>query len=263
MDCVDLTYGFFLVRLYSKEDLENVIKKGPWFIGDHFLSLRPWEPFFKPSSANVSLVAVWIRLNELPIELYEPEVLKEIGGNIGKVLRIDSHTTMEARGKYARLCIQVDVNKPLINTVIIGRFEQGVTYEGLQRLCFSCGRVGHKVDSCPYTIRKGKSSLAATEEDQEAQPPNPRAEHDGCRTSASVGMQNACEEGDPEGQYGHWMVVQRKRNSYKGATHGKNVEGTSVHTRNSPPLPNLKITDRTNTFSYGPTHKLSTPRGDI
>ena len=159
MDCVDLTYGFFLVRFYSKEDLENVLKKGPWFIGDHFLSLRPWEPFFKPSSANVSLVAVWIRLNELPIELYETEVLKEIGGNIGKVLRIDSHTAMEARGKYARLCIQVDVNKPLINTIIIGRFEQGVTYEGIQRLCFSCGRVGHKVDSCPYTIRKGKSSL--------------------------------------------------------------------------------------------------------
>ena len=52
MDCVDLTYGFFLVRFYSKEDLENVIKKGPWFIGDNFLSLRPWELFFKPSSAN-------------------------------------------------------------------------------------------------------------------------------------------------------------------------------------------------------------------
>ena len=52
MDCVDLTYGFFLVMFYSKEDLENVIKKGPWFIGDNFLSLRPWELFLKPSSAN-------------------------------------------------------------------------------------------------------------------------------------------------------------------------------------------------------------------
>ena len=45
MDCIDLTYGFFLVRFYSKDDLEKVIKRGPWFIGDHFLSLRPWEPF--------------------------------------------------------------------------------------------------------------------------------------------------------------------------------------------------------------------------
>ena len=40
LDCVDLTYGFFLVRFYAKGDFEKVIKKGPWFIGDHFLSLR-------------------------------------------------------------------------------------------------------------------------------------------------------------------------------------------------------------------------------
>ena len=86
MDFIDLSYGFFLVRFYSKEDIERVIKRGPWFIGDHFLSLRPWGPFSKPSTANVSLIVVWIRLNELPIELYETEVHKEIGESIGKVL---------------------------------------------------------------------------------------------------------------------------------------------------------------------------------
>ena len=105
MDCIDFSYGFFLVRFYSKDDLERVIKRGPWFIRDHFLSLRLWGPFFKPATANVSLVAAWIRLNALPIKLYEKEVLKEIGDSIGKVLRIDSHTALEARGRYARLCI--------------------------------------------------------------------------------------------------------------------------------------------------------------
>lgn len=85
MDCVDLTHGFFLVQFYVKEDLESVLEKGPWFIGDFFLSLRPWEPFFKPSTANVSSIAVWVRLHELPIELYEAEVLKKLGESLGKV----------------------------------------------------------------------------------------------------------------------------------------------------------------------------------
>ncbi|XP_075642713.1 uncharacterized protein LOC142614035 [Castanea sativa] len=151
MDCVDLTCGFFLVRFYSNEDLDNVIQKGPWFIGDHFLSLRPWEPFFKPSMANISLVVVWVRLNELPIKLYETEVLKQIGNSIGRVLRIYSQTAMKARGKYARLCIQIHLNKTLINSILIDRFEQGVTYEGIQRLCFSCGRVRHIAGNRPKT----------------------------------------------------------------------------------------------------------------
>ena len=136
---------------------------------------------------NVSLVSVWVRLNKLLIELYELEVLKQIGENIGKVLRINSHTTMKARGKYARLCIQVDLNKLLVNTVIIGLFEQGVTYEGIQRLCFSCGRVGHKADSCLYTIQEGKNPMAATEEGQETQPHKHRAKHEAGRTSTSDG----------------------------------------------------------------------------
>ena len=41
LDCVDLGHGFFLTRLSLGEDYENVLRKGPWFIGEHFLSIRP------------------------------------------------------------------------------------------------------------------------------------------------------------------------------------------------------------------------------
>ena len=75
LNCVNLGYGFFLTRLSLGEDYENVLRKGPWFIRDHFLSIRPWEPDFKPALASVSSIAVWIRLNELPIEYYNAEAL--------------------------------------------------------------------------------------------------------------------------------------------------------------------------------------------
>ena len=63
-------------------------------------------------------------------------MLKQIGEAIGKVLRINTHIALESRGKYARMCIQVDVRKPLINTILIGKFEQAVAYEGINKLCF-------------------------------------------------------------------------------------------------------------------------------
>ena len=64
-------------------------KGGPWFVVGHYLSIRSWEPNFKPSSACVSLVAVWVRLLKLPIEYYEPLVLQDIGQAIGPILRIN------------------------------------------------------------------------------------------------------------------------------------------------------------------------------
>lgn len=66
-DCVDLGKDFFLVRFTVKEDYARVFKSGPWFVGGHYLSIRCWEPNFRPSSASVSSIAVWVRLPELPI----------------------------------------------------------------------------------------------------------------------------------------------------------------------------------------------------
>ena len=46
MDCVDLGCDFFLMRFSLREDHALVLKKGLWFIGEHFLSIRLWKPNF-------------------------------------------------------------------------------------------------------------------------------------------------------------------------------------------------------------------------
>ena len=40
IDIVDLGRDFFLLRFSLMEDLELVLKKGPWFIGEHFLLIQ-------------------------------------------------------------------------------------------------------------------------------------------------------------------------------------------------------------------------------
>ena len=47
LDCVDLGKEFYSVRFSLKEDMDAVLKNGPWFIAGNFLSIRPWEPFFQ------------------------------------------------------------------------------------------------------------------------------------------------------------------------------------------------------------------------
>ena len=88
-----------------------------------------------------------------------------------------------------------------------------VTYEGIQKLCFSCGRIGHKVEACPYTICKemDKELKAPMEEDQESQIYDAGDESAVLQNLHGIVTHNACEATDVDGQYGPWMMVSRKR----------------------------------------------------
>ena len=70
MESIDLEYEFQLVRFGLAEDYDKVLREGPWFIGDQFLSIGAWEPNFKPSIAQCLSVVVWVRFSKLPIEYY-------------------------------------------------------------------------------------------------------------------------------------------------------------------------------------------------
>nr|POF20984.1 hypothetical protein CFP56_40005 [Quercus suber] len=123
-----------------------IVKVFGRMVGFHFFHAK--KPNFRPSNATCNLVAVWLRLPELPFEFYDPGVLKEIGSAIGPVLRVDSHMASEARGRYALICVQVDLNKPLIRSILLEGMIQEIQYEGINTLCFSYGRVGHRKEGC-------------------------------------------------------------------------------------------------------------------
>nr|POF09685.1 hypothetical protein CFP56_52064 [Quercus suber] len=156
LDCVELEHGFYLARLSLKEDYEAILKKGPWFIGENFLSIRPWELNFRPATVNISSIVVQIRLYELPIEYYNAEVLQQIGRAIGNVLWVDTHMVSKASGRFARMSIQVDVNKPLVTVIMIGKPEQQVCYKGLCILA----QASPWVDISPYNFLKIKHYLS-------------------------------------------------------------------------------------------------------
>ena len=134
----------------------------------------------------------------LPIEFHEPSALLKIGQAIGPILHIDSHTTSNVRGRFARLCVQVNLDKPLINTIQFGKMAQMVQYEGLNSLCFAHGRIGHRKESCAYLIREQPA------QDSHKVMPN--------SASPSLELSNVIPSSTFEDKtYGEWMVVSRRK----------------------------------------------------
>lgn len=55
---------------------------------------------------------------------------------------------MSKRGKYVRVCVQVDLAKPLILAYTSAEKKYNVVYEFIHQLCFKYSKVGYKADLC-------------------------------------------------------------------------------------------------------------------
>ena len=69
------------------------------------------------------------------------------------MVRIDQNTLLRLKGKFVRVCVNLDVTKPLRGSVSVVRPEGclriPLIYEGLHEVCPLCGRESHQLQSCP------------------------------------------------------------------------------------------------------------------
>ena len=115
--------------------------------------LTSWVPFFDPYTATIKHIDQWVRIFRLPWEFCEESILTSLLRPIGSVIRIDHNTRLRKKGRFARVCIHVDVTKPLPGTLSIPtpstHLSIPITYEGLHEVCALCGASDHLLEPCP------------------------------------------------------------------------------------------------------------------
>ncbi|PKI39926.1 hypothetical protein CRG98_039679 [Punica granatum] len=90
-------------------------------------------------------------------------ILRRVGIGLGKPVRLDRKTQDMVRGNFAQICV-VDLTKPLKPTIEVVGGTYQVEYEGMHQICFSCGRVGHRKESCLEELARNKATMDAEEE---------------------------------------------------------------------------------------------------
>ncbi|PKI43290.1 hypothetical protein CRG98_036317 [Punica granatum] len=101
---------FFVAKFENMEDREFVLQDGPWTILGHYLSMREWVPHFIPSKAKIDKATTW--------------------------------------GNFARICVEIDLAKTLKGHFKLRGDSFDIAYEGIQLVCFRCGRYSHRQDEC-------------------------------------------------------------------------------------------------------------------
>lgn len=98
---LDMHNDFFIVRFSDEGDYKHAIYEGRWHFLDHYLLVQRWRPLFDTSDHKIQKVAVWIRIPNLPLELYNDHFLWRVGSKLGTMLKIDNLTSVHSRGKFA------------------------------------------------------------------------------------------------------------------------------------------------------------------
>ncbi|KAK4422083.1 hypothetical protein Salat_2159300 [Sesamum alatum] len=144
--------GWLIFRFARVEDHLRILAVGPYFVYRRPLLLKNMPDCFEFKEDDISLTLVWAILPSLPLECWYPNALGKIGSRLGTPIATDTLTRKMERVSYARILVEVDASKLLVDNVefilpnSVTR-KQPVVYEFTPKFCLDCSRYGHLKDS--------------------------------------------------------------------------------------------------------------------
>ena len=103
---------------------------------------------FTPSWFLHQHTLVWIRFTSLNVPYYHESALRTISSVIERPVKVDVVSTNGDRGKFARVCMEIDLSRPVIKHVKVEDQWQAVEYESLLLICGRCNCYGHDQRVC-------------------------------------------------------------------------------------------------------------------
>lgn len=152
----ELEQGIFLFQFFHKDDMQWVVKGGPWMFDNAMMILETVSQGEDPLQVQLWHLNIWVQLHELPMGFMSEAVGRQLGNFFGEFLQYDAKNNSSIWREYMRIRIRIDVRKPLKRKKIVKKdgkeFNVICKYERLGDFCFSCGMVTHTERFCRKLI---------------------------------------------------------------------------------------------------------------
>ncbi|RID52602.1 hypothetical protein BRARA_G00054 [Brassica rapa] len=172
----DLGNGKFLLNFSTEEELNSVLRQGPFHFNFCMFVLVRWEPIVHDDYPWI--VPFWTRLIGVPLHLWTENNLREIGSRLGHVHQ-DTIELIEGR-----MLLDFDSRRPL-KFARKAESPEGdevtveIKYEMLFKHCSTCGMLTHEKEYCPSIQRQGVFARVQLQEHRRHDLNNPREDHKG------------------------------------------------------------------------------------
>lgn len=157
---IPLRKGYYNIQLPNVADRDRILDKRSWGLKPGLLRVQRWVKGFNPYKVNTTLAQVWVRIFEIPLEFFHPQIIQAMASALGTVIKSDERTRTRSMCHYARVLIEVDMTKGCEDYIMFESEGQvmfaSLKYEQLPPFCNHCGIVGHSLDSCRAAPRRSE-----------------------------------------------------------------------------------------------------------
>ncbi|TXG48431.1 hypothetical protein EZV62_027725 [Acer yangbiense] len=149
-----ISTNIYAFPFQSFDDRKRVFMGGPWSFDGALIVLEEPEGKGAINSLLFNSVDFWVHITNVPMIYMTKDIGKFLGSIIGEVREVDVGPSSDCLGKFMRVRVAVEVDKPLrrfLRVDVLGDGEETVMpiqYERLPSFCFLCGLVGHLVHEC-------------------------------------------------------------------------------------------------------------------
>lgn len=109
----EIEQGVFLFQFYHKEDMNWVLRGGPWSFDGAMLVLAEVTKGEEPIEVPLWHLNIWIQIFDLPTGLMTEEVGRQLGNFFGAFLEYDHKNNTSIWRECMRIKVKLDVRKPL------------------------------------------------------------------------------------------------------------------------------------------------------
>ncbi|GJU18553.1 zinc knuckle CX2CX4HX4C containing protein [Tanacetum coccineum] len=141
--------GFFFFKFDSRAGLDAVLEGGPWMVCNSPIILKKWSMKTSLQKEELTRVPIWVKLHNVPIQVFEEDVISLIATYLRKPIMLNSYTSS--------MCIP-DLDGPVVSDTNITNdgFQKAVNRKRNNKGSFASNKLPKGVSVCKgFQVGKG------------------------------------------------------------------------------------------------------------
>ncbi|XP_059629624.1 uncharacterized protein LOC132272505 [Cornus florida] len=138
-----------------------------------------WNKVNQPQQTQLGCLLIWTKFYNVPPNYWTAKGLSHIASIVGEPLYADEATESRIKLKFAQICTNIDLSKPIKQDVQLrmndlSLVEIRIEYQWLPKICSKCKALNHSEANCPLTYINHPHRKGVVSNDQDLLPPKTR-----------------------------------------------------------------------------------------